>query len=190
MAEETERKVSKVTEGKVTVSESMTAGKILRSFMPQDVGSIGRSMVMEVMLPQLKQTFYNALKNGLDTLFWGPGGPKKNSSSGIGTKVNYTGYSNPGKTTSVVNASRPSATMDPEDVHFETKMDAQDVLDTMLEVIETYGEVSLADFLEISGVANDNYTYRKYGWQSLAGSEIRRLGTGEFYIRMPRVKPL
>ena len=183
------KKLEPVINGSATVSKNTDIGNVVSKFLVDGVRTAGKSMITDVLFPQCKQAVYNAIINGINVLFWGPGGVKKSTTIlGTGTKVNYT----PTNKNAVTRKVTPSvnATMDPEDVQFETRMDAQNVYDTMQEVIEQYDKVSLADFLELASVANDNFTYRKYGWTTLPPADIRRLGNGAYYIRFPKMQVL
>lgn len=189
MAEESNKKLTPVVSGSTTVSKNTDPGNLVSKFLVDGVKTAGKSMFTDVLLPQCKQAVYNAIISGINVMFWGPGGMKKSTTVlGTGTKVNYASASKANSVQKVTPTAK--ATMDPEDVTFETRMDAQNVYDTMLEVIEQYEKVSLADFLELANVPNDNFTYRKYGWTNLPPVDIRRLGNGSYYIRFPKMQVL
>ena len=190
MADESNnRKLEPVISGSATIGKNTDIGNVVSKFLADGVRTAGKSMIMDVLFPQCKQAVYNAIINGINVLFWGPGGVKKSTTIlGTGTKVNYTPVNKNAAAQKVTPAVK--ATMDPEDIQFETRMDAQNVYDTMQEVIEQYDKVSLADFLELANVPNDNFTYRKYGWTTLPPADIRRLGNGTYYIRFPKMQVL
>lgn len=190
MAEESNnKKLSPVVSGSTSVTKNTDPSNLVSKFLVDGVKTAGKSMISDVLFPQCKQAVYNAIISGINVLFWGPGGMKKSTTVlGTGTKVNYAGANKAASVQKVT--ATVKATMDPEDVTFETRMDAQNVYDTMLEVIDQYEKVSLADFLELANVANDNFTYRKYGWTNLPPADIRRLGNGSYYIRFPKMQVL
>lgn len=190
MAEESNnKKLSPVVSGSTSVTKNTDPSNLVSKFLVDGVKTAGKSMISDVLFPQCKQAVYNAIISGINVLFWGPGGIKKSTTVlGTGTKVNYAGANKAASVQKVT--ATVKATMDPEDVTFETRMDAQNVYDTMLEVIDQYEKVSLADFLELANVPNDNFTYRKYGWTNLPPADIRRLGNGSYYIRFPKMQVL
>lgn len=185
-----DKKLEKVVTGKTTVSKNTDPGNMLSKFLVEGVQAAGKSMVLDVFLPKCKQAVYDALQNGLSILFWGPGGVRKNNNLGTGTRINYTSPN--GVKTSVSGNQRVTPAVkkpiDPEDVTFETRLDAQNVYDTMLDIIERFEKVSLGEFLELANVSNDDYTYYKYGWEALPPADIRRLGNGSYYIRFPKMQ--
>lgn len=186
-----DKKIEKVVTGKTTVNKNTDPGNIMSKFLVEGVQTAGKSMIMDVFLPKCKQAVYDALINGLSVLFWGAGGVKKSSSVGTGTRVNYSSASGTrpvSSTTSQRVTPTIKKTIDPEDINFETRLDAQNVYDTMLDILEQYEKVSLSEFLELANVSNDDFTYNKYGWKSLPPADIRRLGNGMYYIRFPKME--
>ena len=185
-----DKKIEKVVTGKTSVSKNTDPGNIMSKFIVEGVQTAGKSMLMDVFLPKCKQAVYDALINGLSVLFWGVGGVKKKSSTGTGTRVNYSNSSGtrPVGGNSQYVTPTIKKTVDPEDINFETRLDAQNVYDTMIDILEQYDKVRLAEFLELAGVSNDDFTDNKYGWKSLPPADIRRLGNGMYYIRFPKME--
>lgn len=72
-----------------------------------------------------------------------------------------------------------------DDLVFETRKDAEDTLAAMLEIVEKYGCVSLADVYEIAKITSIPYAANKYGWTSLDCGEVIRCRDG-YYIKLPR----
>lgn len=52
-------------------------------------------------------------------------------------------------------------------VFFNSREDAENVLNEMKNVINSYGVVTVEDFYDLSEVDSSNYTDRKYGWTNL-----------------------
>ena len=124
-----DKKIEKVVTGKTSVSKNTDPGNIMSKFIVEGVQTAGKSMLMDVFLPKCKQAVYDALINGLSVLFWGVGGVKKTSSTGTGTRVNYSNSSGtrPVSGTSQYVTPTIKKTVDPEDINFETRLDAQNV---------------------------------------------------------------
>ena len=66
--------------------------------------------------------------------------------------------------------------------------EAQDVLDRMDELMDTYGLVRVADLYDLVGITG-NYTDNKYGWTNIRNAEIVRVRDG-YMIKMPRAVPI
>lgn len=78
---------------------------------------------------------------------------------------------------------------DYDDILFDTRGDAEAVLDSMNDIISQYGMVSVSDFYDLANVANDNYTMNRYGWTNIAGATAVRVRDG-YILKLPRAIPL
>ena len=79
--------------------------------------------------------------------------------------------------------------VDPDVNFFEKWLFAEDVIIKMSEIIDKWGEVSLADFYELAGVYNDDYASTKYGWTDISSVRIVS-DKGGFTIKLPRPLPI
>lgn len=190
MADE-KKKLEPVISGNTEIKKNTDPSVVVGKFLSDGIKTAGKSMISDVLFPQCKQAIFNALINGLNVLFWGAGGQKKiGSNIGLGTRINYSGSSG---VKPIGQQNQPAknpvtGTVDPENVTFETRLDAQTVYDAMIDIIGEFDRVTLAEFLELAKVPNDNFTYQKYGWAMLPPADIRRLGDGRYYIRFPKLQ--
>lgn len=77
-----------------------------------------------------------------------------------------------------------------DDIILETRRDAEEVLDRMEDLIDTYKIVSVADFYDLVGISG-NYTDNKYGWTNLRNARVERLRHEDGYIlKLPKALPL
>ncbi len=70
------------------------------------------------------------------------------------------------------------------DLVLATRSDAEEVLSTLVEYVDMYELVTVADFYDAVGVASD-YTDTKYGWDDLREAYIRPV-RGGYIIEFPR----
>ena len=71
-----------------------------------------------------------------------------------------------------------------DDIFFDTREEAEEVLSKMDELIELYGVVRVADLYELVGITRD-YTDNKYGWKNIRNARIERTRDG-YAIKLPR----
>ena len=71
-------------------------------------------------------------------------------------------------------------------IEFDSANDANEVLSYMIDSIEQYGLVTVADFYELSGVAS-KFTDHQFGWTNLDGVRVVPIRGGVFYISFPPV---
>ena len=80
-------------------------------------------------------------------------------------------------------------TPDYDDILFDTRGDAEAVLDAMNDIISQYGTVSVSDFYDLARVPNDNFTMNRYGWTNIGGATAVRVRDG-YILKLPRAIPL
>lgn len=76
-----------------------------------------------------------------------------------------------------------------DDIIFETRKDAERVLDTMANTVKQYGVVSLADVYDIVGKTTTTYVANKYGWKSVDDAKVVRCRDG-YYIKLPKAEEI
>ena len=75
-----------------------------------------------------------------------------------------------------------------DDIILESRVDAEDVISRMKEIIETYGFVRVTDLYDLVGITGD-YTDNKYGWTNIRGAEPVRVRDG-YMLKLPKAVPL
>lgn len=75
-----------------------------------------------------------------------------------------------------------------QEIQFETRKDAKDVLDNLHEIISKYGHATLADFYNLAGMGA-LYEDCKFGWTSLHGAKII-CTQGGYLVNLPRAKSI
>ena len=74
-------------------------------------------------------------------------------------------------------------------IEFDSANDANDVLSYMIDSVEQYGLVTVADFYELSDVAS-KFTDHQFGWTNLDGVRVVPIRGGGFYISFPPAVPV
>lgn len=182
---ESERKNEKIITGSVQTRKKNAGQKFADVFIAEDMSSVKNYILMDVILPSAKKAIYDIVIGGLSMALFGERGSSgKDRNSGI--SVSYRDYysTKERKPTQVV---RSVYTFD--DILLETRADAEDVLDRMIENVEQYGSVSVADMYDMVGITG-NFTDNKYGWYDLRSAHIERTREGCYVIRLPKVLPL
>lgn len=73
--------------------------------------------------------------------------------------------------------------IDTTEVVIQSEEDANTVLDTMKQLLETYEVVTLGDFLNLTGIAS-TYTDEKSGWTNLTDAKVKPVDGG-FIVAFP-----
>ena len=75
-----------------------------------------------------------------------------------------------------------------DDIILESRVEAEDVISRMKEIIETYGFVRVTDLYYLVGITGD-YTDNKYGWTNIRDAEPVRVRDG-YMLKLPKAVPL
>lgn len=76
-----------------------------------------------------------------------------------------------------------------EGIVFDSRSDAEKVLDQMQELIDNYGCVRIQDYYDLCGVSTPYLREGKWGWITLNKVEIRKY-RGGWYIDLPKAVPV
>ena len=120
-------------------------------------------------------------------ILYGEAGRSKRN--GSAPKVSYRQYYNQSSEPIRAGSANSRRSIDYDDICFDTRGDAETVLDAMQDIINQYGTVSIADLYELAHVANDNFTLNRYGWANINGAQAVRVRDG-YILKLPRAVPL
>ena len=180
------KKLESVVSGNVSMRKKTTLKKVADIFFQKDINDVKSYLIMDVLIPEIRDALYNLVMNGLDMMLYDGKRTRKASSNTM--RVNYSAkYNNQTSIPESSNSSpRTKSGLNFDDVVFDDGMDAEEVLNQMLNIIEQYDSVSVADFCELAGIPGE-YTDRKYGWTSLGAAEVKRISGGGYILKLPRV---
>lgn len=182
-----ERKVGKVITGSAKPKKKGEMQKFADVFISEDVGNVKSYILMEVLVPAIKKAISDIVTNGIDMILYGEAGrTRKNSSV---SKVSYGKYYGEAERKREYRPSGSRSGYDYDDIIFETRGDAESVLDAMNEIISQYGVVSVGDLYDLADVSTDNYATNKYGWTDISGCKPVRVRDG-YILKLPRAMPI
>ena len=183
-----EKKFGKVISGSAKSKKKGEMQKFADVFISEDVGNVKSYIFMEVLVPAVKKAISDIVTNGVDMILYGETRQKKNTT----TKVSYGKYyGNSGEQERRSSSYRQSGRIgfDYDEIIFETRGDAESVLDAMNEIISQYGVVSVGDLYDLADVSTDNFAVNKYGWTDIAGCKAVRVRDG-YVLKLPKAYPL
>lgn len=183
--EQENKKIEKVTTGKVTTKPAKKTSKLRESFIADEASNLGLYLWNDVLVPTIKKTMVDLVSDSVNMLFYGTSKQTK------GTAASTVSYSSIYKQDRFDNGRTSRTSRSPyhfDPIIFETRRDAEEVLSRMDEIIDSYGTVSVADMYDLVGKTGD-YTSNNYGWVQLRGAEPVR-SQGGYVIDLPKVTPL
>ena len=180
-----EKKVEKVVTGTVVTRKKSGVRKLADEFISEDAKNIKSFVFGEVLIPAVKKAISDIVTNGIDMILYG--GSKPGAKRSISDRVSYRNYYDGGPRESSV--TRPSySAYSYDDVVFNNRGEAENVLSSMEEILERYNAVTVADLYDLVGITG-NYTDNKYGWTSLRSADVIRVRDG-YVIKLPRAVPI
>lgn len=177
------KKIEKVTTGKVKVKKKTGLQKMAGAMFAEDAEKVKSYILMDVLLPTIADGITDVLKKSIDAIF----GRKSSGRDSRSSKVSYRSYyDNPD---SRGTSTKARSVYDYDDIIFDSRGEAEEVLDRMDELVELYGNVSVAEFYDLAGISSE-YTSNKYGWTNIHTAKIVRVSGDGYMIKLPRVMPL
>ena len=137
---------------------------------------------MDVIVPGLK----NAIADVVSIMLFGEAG-RIGGKKGNGSKVSYQRYYDD-RREDRRNYARPRAPggYDYDDIIFESRGDADLVLDQLEAAINQFGLASVLDLYDLAGITcPTSYTADKYGWTDIRSAKVVRTRDG-YVLELPR----
>lgn len=178
---EREKRAEKIVQGNVRrkkKSEVSRLKDLLISEDIEDVEDVKSYIVMDVVVPTIKNTIADVVNM---FLFGDTSKRNKNRNT-----VSYSSYSSSrsGNNNRRVVSNRYNF----DDYYFDSRGEAEEVLDRMDELIDSYGAVTVGDFYDMIGITG-KYTDNNYGWTNISRASVQRTRDG-YSIDLPRVKAI
>ena len=182
----TERKVEKVVSGKVK-TRANTGRKITDIFISEDAANVKSYIFMDVLVPAIKKAISDIVTDGIDMiLYGGTGGGRKKSRTD--SKVSYRSYYEDRRDRRESDSYGARSRFDYDDIIFNTRGEAEAVREQMLDMIDRYGFVTVADMYDMADLSSP-YTSNKYGWTNIRSAEPVRVKDG-YILKLPKAMPI
>lgn len=195
-AEPSKRVKGKITDGVVVKKKKSFLSSIVEAFIGETSSkSVAEYVVYDVMIPAAKNLIYEAIITSVEMRFFGK---PRASSSRRESNRSYVSYDSYSRTSSGRDRERRGGEQGFfdwkegrgrrrfDDVVIPRYSEAEDVLDNLVEVVETYGVAKISDFNELVGI-NDEYTDQKWGWDKELISRARIIRVdGGYSLDLPR----
>lgn len=180
-----EKKEAKVI-AKAKVNKTSPIKEALKTFFVDDLPDIANHLVIDVAIPAAKNAITDMVTQGIQQLLYGAVDVNR------GRSGTYTSYGSSSRTTYTRSAPNNVRYSEPrgrtrqnnvrvDDLIFETKSDATEVIEYLAETVDRYGQVSVADLYSSVGI-QPKYTDERWGWTTLDAFELRSSRDGWLII--------
>lgn len=162
---------------KARVKRESTARKVVGEIIREDARSVGETVLWDVIIPTVKNLISDTVTRGIESMLYGDSRPRSKN-----TYSDYSGYSHPkgSRDRPAERRERRSARQaEPErnEIIFDSRSDAFDVIDRMSDLIDQYGQASLADLNALIG-ASSNFIDDNWGWTDMGSFDVRQVRDG------------
>lgn len=179
-----EKRVDKVVSGKVKTREN-NGRKLANVFISEDAANVKSFVFMDIFVPMVKKAIVEAGIGVLEMIFYGETGGKRSRSRD--DRRSYRSYyedRRDDRRDRVETRSR----FNYDDIVFETRGDAESVLEDMHDTVKRYGMVTVADMYDMADLTAP-HTSSNYGWSSVRSAEVKRVRDG-YVIDLPKAMPI
>lgn len=183
-----EKKVPKVITGSAKTKKKSEIRKFTDVFISEDVGNVKSYILMDVLIPRIKDTVVDIIKNSVDMIFYG-GNSGHSERRPTAAKISYNRYYDKPRDRRDYRVNNTRNGLDYDDILFDNRGDAEAVLSAMEDIIDQYSVVSVGDLYDLAEISTKNYAVNKYGWTDIRSAQVIRVRDG-YMLKLPRALPL
>lgn len=188
---EERKKIEKVVKSRVTTQKKSIGQKFSEAFLSDESGGVGSYIYNDVLIPALKDTFVDMVEGAINMALYGDTRRRSRGRSSISrTSIERIPYDDRfGSHSKRRSAPRGRARYEMDNLVFDSRADADTLLDTLTEYLDKYDSVSVGDVFESLDIPTQANDFR-YGWYELGGAHIRKSRDGGYVLEMPRLEEL
>lgn len=178
----------------VKKSKKSLGTKFAEAFAPDDVVDVKGYLISDVLIPSIKDLFFDTVVGGLEMFMWGGYSGRGRRRSTLSSGSSVIRYDRAGDRRrsdtrpSTRVGSRRSDYMDEYPI-FDSRADAEETITLMCEVIERYGQVTVAELNERTGTTGQ-FTDNYWGWDDLeqftSQVSVKRSRDGGYMLILPQ----
>lgn len=177
----------KIIKGNVRKRKPSLGKKMKDEFISTDSHSVLSYLLEDVFIPAAKETIANIVSGGIDMILFGGSSDRGSCRSSSKSRVSYESYYDR-KNSDRYSARTRRSTQYLDDIVFDSRNEAEDVLTAMLEDIDEYGVTTVGNFYDLVGERTNPSDF-KWGWETLRSARVDRVRDG-YIIGLPRPIPV
>jgi len=185
------KRVTQITRGKVVQRKKPLYKKFFEAFRPEDGQGFVEYTLLEVIVPGFKDLVADASTGAIENAL-GVGhssrGRRRRRSGGGYTSYNSMGNARPhsrrDRDRDDRDDRRSRSSSDLPELILDSRVEANEVVDTLIELISKYELCTVRDLLGLVGEPH-NPTDEDWGWTDLRGARVHRVGGG-YLLDLPR----
>jgi len=190
------KKIESVVTSEVTRRKTPLGKRLVETFIGGDARTVGGYVVLEVLVPAARDMIADAFTQGIERMIYGE---VRSTSRRTGLRPSGTnGYVSYNRIAQSNNRPRsgldefarrdPSrrarANHDFDEIIIATRVEAEEVIRRLHDIIDSYDVATVSDLYELVG-STPNYTDEKWGWTELPGAGVVRVRDG-YLLELPK----
>lgn len=188
--------LTQITTSKGVVRKQAWYKRFGRSLIADDVTNIREWIMVEVVVPSIRNLLADSIKGSTDRVLYGQA---RGRGRGFGYQGGYVGgVERPGLRTRYdkmadgeprkMLSREARARHDFDGVVLDSHAEAAAVIDALIHRVEMFGAATISDLYDLVGVSG-SYADRNYGWTDLRTADVREYG-GAWLLDLPATELL
>jgi len=193
---DTTKKIEKVTTGVVMTRKKPLGKRFAETFFGGDTKGVLNYVMIDVLLPAAKDMIADAVSQGIERMIFGEArstsrrtGMRPGGHSGYVSYNRFAPNNQQRQREEPRNVSRRArASHDFDEIILATRVEAEEVISRLFDIIARYEQATVSDLYELVGVSG-NFTDEKYGWTDVRGAGVVRTRNG-YLLDLPKPEQL
>lgn len=177
-------KLEKIVSKPVVKKEKGIMTKMREAFFPEEITDVKSYLIFDVAIPAIKDLVSDLVCKGTDAILFNGDTRRSRRSSNGATYVNYSSITSGNNSRRLSDTRRSASSSSVGEIILSDKGEAEAVLDSLMDILEQYESVPVADLHELVGLPVEHTDY-KYGWTNLSSASVARVRDG-YLLRLPR----
>lgn len=178
---------SKIIKGSVKMKEK----PILMRLFGESARAVGFSILWDILIPSAKDIISEIIDNTKEIVLYGEDRSYRTKNIRRNRDRSYVSYNSiyddrRKEKRSAVKTIQSRHKFD--DVVFESRPDAEEVLSNLVDLVDQYGVATVSDFYTAAGLESA-WADNKWGWDNLSSSEVKRDREG-YVLVLPKPEQL
>ena len=181
--------IKQITAGQTR--KKSVGSKFKETFVGDSAESVGSYVLFDIIIPRVKDLLFDTFVGGLERSLFGTSTRSSRAPKGsqLTAKTNYRGISEKPSAEPRDISPRGRANHDFTEILIPTRGEAEQVLDTLLALVDQYESATVADLYGAVGISAE-HTDLKWGWTDLSAARISPARGGGYLLEVPRADVL
>lgn len=190
-----DKDVRRVTTGEPKMRKKSLGKQFTSTFIGGDAKTATEYVIFSVLIPAAKDALAEAASQGFEKLIFGESRARRSSAPRPGGSLGHVAYQQYSKAARGPLAAerrpiseRARSNHDFGEIVLEHRVEAEEVVDQMFEILGRYNAVTVSDLYQLCG-ARSTHTDKKWGWDDLTGAGVTKI-RGGYLLDLPDPEPL